>query len=208
MARNIISNSNTNVEQMKAWAIKKRANQLFVDLAPTYYNVAVRTGIDPAVLYAQSAKETGYMKFGGVLDASFKNPCGLKITAGGDCKDPNAHKRFSTWDEGIQAQADHLALYAGQFGYPKSDSPDPRHFPYLRGSAKTVESLGGKWAPSKQYGTDLLNMVNELESTTYTKNNREKAWDQAVNKKLLSGNPNDPVTKGDIAVLIQLIQNM
>ncbi|MGO0807090.1 hypothetical protein ACTPEF_24150, partial [Clostridioides difficile] len=38
---------------------------------------------------AQSAKETGFCNFGGVLDASFKNPCGLKTSVGGSDTDKN-----------------------------------------------------------------------------------------------------------------------
>lgn len=161
----IIGPSKTTIEQMKEWAKNKGANKLFIDLAPIFYDLSVKAGIDPSAVYTQSAKETGYFKFGGVLDASFKNPCGLKVSAGGGDKDPNAHKRFKSWEEGVQAQIDHLALYAGVNGYPKAGTPDPRHFPYLKGTATTVESLGGKWAPSSTYGTDIVKMIKELEST-------------------------------------------
>ena len=160
----IMANPTVTIAQMRAWALSKKANPLFIELADVYYNISVKTGIDPAVTYAQSAKETAYMKFGGVLDASFKNPCGLKTSQGGDNKDPNAHKRFASWEEGIQAQVDHLALYAGKEGYPKAGSPDPRHFPYLRGTAPTVESLGGKWAPASNYGTSIVAMMKQIQS--------------------------------------------
>ena len=161
----ILSKPTATIEQMKKWAESKRANQKFIDLAPLFYDISVKAGVNPVVAYCQSAKETGYMKFGGVLDISFNNPCGMKVSAGGGDKDPNAHKRFKNWEEGIQAQVDHLALYAGAPGYPKADTPDPRHFSYLKGTAKTVEELGGKWAPSKSYGTDIVKMVKEVENT-------------------------------------------
>lgn len=163
---NIIgNNTNVSVEQMKEWARLRAADPLFIELAPVFYNIAVETGIDPAVIYAQSAKETDFMRFTGVLDASFKNPCGMKITAGGGDYDRDAHKRFSSWEEGIQAQADHLALYAGLSGYPKPQSPDPRHFPFLFGTAPTLEDLNGKWAPSQIYGKTIVWFVNEMVDT-------------------------------------------
>ena len=164
-AISILGKPTATVEQMEAWAKSKNANQLFIDLAPIFYEESVKAGVNPIVTYCQSAKETGYMRFGGVLNASFKNPCGLKTNAGGSDTNPNAHQRFNTWEEGIRAQVDHLALYAGAPGYPKPGTPDPRHFPYLKGTAKTVEELGGKWAPSASYGTDIAKMVKELEST-------------------------------------------
>lgn len=161
----ILSNPTTTIEQMQEWAKSKKANQLLIDLAPIYYNISVNVGINPVITYCQSAKETGYMNFGGVLDATYNNPCGMKNSSGGGDYDPNAHKQFANWEEGIQAQVDHLALYSGVEGYPKANTPDPRHFPYLHGTATTVESLGGKWAPSLEYGNSIVRMVREVENT-------------------------------------------
>ncbi len=161
----IISKTKATIEQMQEWAKRKGASSVFVDLAPTFYAVSERAGINPLVTYCQSAKETGYMRFGGVLNATYHNPCGLKTSAGGGDKDPAAHQRFKSWEEGIQAQVDHLALYAGVSGYPKANTPDPRHFPYLHGIAPTIESLGGKWAPSTAYGHEILKLMKEVEAT-------------------------------------------
>jgi len=169
--RKIIEASTVTVNQMMGWAINKKADPLFVSLAERFYNEATRVGINPALAYAQSAKETGYMKFGGVLDKTFKNPCGLKTPKGGGDTDPEAHTRFGTWSEGIKAQVDHLALYAGHEDYPKKDSPDPRHFPYLKGKSVTVEELGTKWAPSETYGLEILTLMEEMESVqNHTRN--------------------------------------
>lgn len=60
------------------------------------------------------------------------------------------------------AHLDHLALYAGAPGYPRADSPDPRHFDFLAGDAPTVEQLSGRWAPAASYGPSLVRMVGEL----------------------------------------------
>ena len=150
--------------QCKKWAESKNPNPLFLEILPKLYNIAIENGIDPTLVVAQCAKETGYCKFGGVLDASFKNPCGLKITQGGGNYDPNAHKRFNSWDDGITAQCQHLALYAGEEGYPLSNPLDPRHFPYLLGKCETVESLSNNWA-GKTYGQDLVVMMNQIINT-------------------------------------------
>jgi N-acetylmuramoyl-L-alanine amidase CwlA len=158
----ILSAPTASSDQMKIWAQNKKSAAFFIELAPTFYKIAVKSGVNPVAAYCQSAKETAYGKFGGVLDESYHNPCGLKVSAGGSDTNPDAHKRFDTWDEGIQAQIDHLALYAGAPGYPKPDSPDPRHFPFLLGTAKTVEELGGKWAPSPDYGSDIVKLMNEV----------------------------------------------
>ncbi len=161
-ATKIIGPPTTDVYQMQEWAIAEEATDLFVTLAPIFYETSVKYGIDPAVVYTQSAKETNFMKFTGVLDASFNNPCGLKITAGGGNTDPNAHKRFANWEEGITAMVHHLALYAGHKDFPMKNTPDPRHFPSIYGKAPTVELLGGKWAPSADYGNDIVRRMAHL----------------------------------------------
>lgn len=165
----ILETPSATVMQAREWAKGHNAPQAFIDLAPLYWDLALkRGGVDPAVAYVQFGHETGYLYRDGRssagIDASYHNPCGLKTTEGGSDTSPSAHKRFKNWEEGITAHLDHLALYAGAIGYPKADTPDPRHFPYLKGSATTVESLGGKWAPSPTYGERLATELKKLQS--------------------------------------------
>ena len=149
---NIISKTEVTVKQAESWAKSKGATDTFVSLAKLYWEYAEKCGdVNPGIAYVQAAKETGYGKFGGVLDESYHNPCGLKTSQGGGDYDPNAHQRFNSWEEGIQAHLDHLALYAGASGYPKKTTYDPRHFVTIKGKAPTVNSLGGNWAPSSTY---------------------------------------------------------
>lgn len=159
---NILSKPSTTVAAMQAYARANNADKDFIDLADVFYDVSVKYGVDPVITYTQSGKETAFMKFGGVLDKSFKNPCGLKTTAGGDNYDKNAHKRFTSWEEGIQAQVEHLALYAGHKDSPFKNTVDPRHFPNIKGKAPTVKKLGGNWAPSLDYGNDIYKRVQAL----------------------------------------------
>ena len=161
----ILSEPRATAEQAKAWAASKGASEVFISLADIIWKIAPAAGVDPTVVYCQSAKETGFGRFGGVLDETFKNPCGLKKVDGGSDTDKEAHQRFATWEEGIQAQVDHLALYAGAKGYPKKITPDPRHFSSLFGIASTVEALGGKWAGSATYGQDVVKMMNQVITT-------------------------------------------
>lgn len=159
----IVSKSNITLKQMEDWARRNNATDTFIGLAKLYMQLAPsHGGVNPALAYAQSAKETGYGRFGGVLNESFFNPCGLKNSSGGDDKDPNAHMRFKSWEEGISAHLDHLALYAGAEGYPRLDTLDPRHFPFLKGTAKYAWQLGGKWAGSPSYGTDIISMIQNM----------------------------------------------
>lgn len=160
---NIISKPTSTYEQCKKWAEDKKASDLFMEILPILYNTAVENGVDPTLVVVQCAKETGYCRFGGVLDAPFKNTCGLKTPSGGGDKDKNAHTKFDSWEDGVLAQVQHLALYAGKDGYPVSNPKDPRHFADLFGKCKTVKSLSNNWAGSG-YGEDLEKMMNEIMS--------------------------------------------
>ena len=160
---NIISNTNVTSEQAKVWAKNKGATDEFVKLADYYWQYCKTNGeVNPAIAYAQAALETGYGKFGGVLTAEYKNPCGLKNSAGGDDGDPAAHHKFNTWQEGVQAHLDHLALYADAKGYPRKNTYDPRHTTWIQGKGKTVKQMAASWATDKEYSDKILRLYNEL----------------------------------------------
>lgn len=164
----IISKPTATLEQMKQWAVNKKVSQEFINLASMYYTMAHEIGINPVMAYAQCAHETGFLykiPSAAGLDTSYHNPCGLKITQGGGDHQASAHKRFLSWEDGISAHLDHLALYAGVSGYPKKNTLDPRHSSWIFGKAKYVESLSGNWAPSKSYASKFLRYMKEIEKT-------------------------------------------
>ncbi|WLF70052.1 N-acetylmuramoyl-L-alanine amidase [Clostridium septicum] len=173
----IISTTSVTVSEAQEWAKKRNATDTFISLAPLYEKYAKERGkINWLVAYVQAAKETGYGNFGGVLDETYYNPCGLKSSSGGSDSDPNAHKRFDNWEQGVIAHLDHLAIYAGAENYPKekyisnwqgsnipSDSTyDPRHFKTIYGKSPTVAGLGGNWAPSSNYGKEVLDLYYSI----------------------------------------------
>lgn len=179
---NIINKPTVTYEQCEAWLKSKTtANPLALQNLPLLWKAAIRNNIDPAVLISQCMVETGFFKFGGIIDASFHNTCGLKTTKGGGNYVANAHMRFDSWEDGINAHSDHLALYAGSPTCPKyspecashqnldykgnGTTKDPRHFTYLHGKCKTVKDLTGAWATDPQYDQKLMKMIKEIQST-------------------------------------------
>lgn len=160
---NIISNTDILPECAKEWARRRGATNTFINLADLYFKYSKNHGgVNPAVAYAQSALETGYGKYGSVLGEECKNPCGMKQTQGGGDYDPSIHMKFASWEDGVAAHLDHLALYAGAKGYPLRNTNDPRHFKELYNKCTTVKSLGGCYAPSLTYGDAVLNLYNSL----------------------------------------------
>ena len=155
MNTNILGASELSASQAAGWAASRGCKVTGILLAPLFWEIAPRLGVRPEVAYAQAMKETGFFKFGGVLDETFHNTCGLKTTGGGGNYDPDAHWRPYDWNIGILGHVEHLALYAGAWVTHLGDEPtDPRHFSWLHGRAKTIEALSNNWAGSG-YGESL-----------------------------------------------------
>ena len=219
---NILGKSQVTYQQCETWLKGvKNANKIAHQNLPLLWESAVNNGIVPEILIAQAMVETGYFNFGGVLNASFHNTCGLKTTKGGSNYAANAHMRFKSWEEGIQAHADHLALYAGAPKFPRyspncashtndnykynGTTKDPRHFPYLYGKCKTVEGLTGTWATSRGYAESIIKIVNQIRnckndvSNTSINNNKYANGDYNKKAKVVAsvlnvraGRPGDP----------------
>jgi hypothetical protein len=162
----LISKTSCSKDQAKQWAKNNQATELFISLAELYWSLYPQHGnINATIAYAQAALETGFGKFGGSIDESYKNPAGLKSTTGRD-DTADSFVKFASWKDGVSAQLDHLALYAGAEGYPISNTSDPRHFSYLTGKVKYVEELAGNWAASQDYGLKILQLMFAMEGTT------------------------------------------
>lgn len=100
---------------------------------------------------AQCAHETGWGRFGGVIDASWNNTCGLKVKAGGADDDPDAHARFPDLATGALAHAQHLYRYATDGPLPAGMAiVDPRWNAPRPGCAPTVQELSDRWAPTRE----------------------------------------------------------
>ena len=117
------------------------------------------------VVFIQAMLETGYLKFGGDVKISQFNFAGLGATGNGV-----AGNSFKDVRTGIRAQVQNLKAYANKEAL-KNTCIDVRFSYVTRGSAPYVEWLGiqenpngGGWAASKNYGNDLLGLINKLKA--------------------------------------------
>lgn len=157
---NILCSPSANPTQMKNWASGKKATQTFLDNAQYFYDYGKKVGVNPTLAYAQYAWETGYGRYGGQVKESMKNTCGLKNS------NNSGFASFSSWNQGIEAHIDHLALYAGASGFPRSGSPDPKHFASLYGKYKTIDAMGLSWAGGEQaYANRLKTFMSEIQTS-------------------------------------------
>jgi hypothetical protein len=128
------------------------------------YRLAPLVGIDPAIVVAQSALETGWWRSPAWAD--HLNPAGIGITS--------FEVASPSWESGVaaaRAQIVHLYLYAvGPIppGHPLEPfvALDPRYEAALEagraGSARSIEDLAGRWAADPNYATSIARVGSSL----------------------------------------------
>ena len=128
-----------------------------------YVEEAKAENIKVEVAFMQAMLETGWLKFGGVVEISQYNFAGIGALDGGV-----KGASFSSVREGVRAQIQHLKAYANKEPL-KNQQVDPRFHLVKRGTAKYVEWLGRQenpsgygWATGSEYGNKILKLIKEL----------------------------------------------
>ncbi len=140
------------------------------DLAACYLTECQAEGIKVEVAFCQMILETGYLAYGGDVSITQYNFAGLGATGNGA-----SGASFSSVEEGVRAQVQHLKAYASPTVTQADlahDLVDPRFEYVTKGSAKFVEILGAGanptghgWAvgeTSDVYGAHILELIREL----------------------------------------------
>lgn len=115
-------------------------------------------GVDPAILFCQAMKETGWLGFGGLVKIEQCNFGGLGATGGGV-----SGATFENVRIGLRAQVQHLKAYASTTTKYANPICDPRWNLVTKGCAPNLEDLDGKWAvPGKDYGEYIWRMITTM----------------------------------------------
>ena len=142
----IMNEPSATYEQLYQWAVNNNASQTFLDNLQYIWNASVKKGVDPILVATQCALETDYMR--SLVFKSHNNTSGIKET-------PTTYRTYDTVEDGIDAQIEHLMLYAGT-----SDDTDS----WLYGWCPTIEGLAGRWAEDTQYSNKILSMIDSVKS--------------------------------------------
>lgn len=186
----IMGSSQITIDQMQEWAISKGASQTFINAAENYMKYGMITGIRPDILYCQSAKETNYGKFTGIVKENMNNFANIKV------KSPvgnsiNNFEKFNSIDEGVRAHFNHIAAYIGK--EPIGIVHDRYHVIKSlnwAGTIRYVKELSGKWSNDLNYGQSIIkDYLNDLEIYDFSipsyKALYEKCYEE---KKVLENN--------------------
>jgi len=156
--------------QQLAWANNPQAPnvaQYYLDLGEIY-------GIRGDIAFCQAAKETGWWKYGNLVQAYQNNYCGLGATGSPATGEESLYGAnpgrvwyiagvhgaiFATPADGVEAQIQHLYAYCCTDPLPEGrDIVDPRFTLVSRGIAPNWQDLNGRWAvPGVGYGESILN---------------------------------------------------
>ena len=128
-----------------------------IDFCKILYEEAQSEGVSPEVLYGQVMKETGYLKFGNLVQPNQCNFGGLGATGPG-----NPGYTFGSVREGLRAQVQHLKAYGST--EPLINPCIDARFKYVsRGCAPRTVDLNGKWAvPGVGYGESIDAIAKEV----------------------------------------------
>ncbi len=144
------------------------------DLPELYLQIAKDYGIRGDVAFCQAAKETGWWRYGGLVQAYQNNYCGLgatgsPATGNEDLRGADSSRVwfaegvhgaiFKTRADGVEAHIQHLYAYTSKSALPAGKTlVDPRFILVSRGIASTWSDLDGRWAvPGVGYGQSILN---------------------------------------------------
>ena len=160
----IMGESTISMDSAIEWAKANNASDLFIDAAQYYWKYGELMGIRPEVLYAQSARETGFGTYGGRVLPEMNNFAGIKkYGAVGDATED--HETFQTREDGVRGHFNHMAAYVGvePIGEVHGRYKSVKSLSWA-GTVKYVEDLGGKWCPDLYYGFAIvIDSLNEME---------------------------------------------
>ena len=160
----IMGESTISMDSAIEWAKANNASDLFIDAAQYYWKYGELMGIRPEVLYAQSARETGFGNYGGRVLPEMNNFAGIKkYGAVNDATED--HESFETREDGVRGHFNHMAAYVGvePIGEVHGRYKSVKSLSWA-GTVKYVEDLGGKWCPDLYYGFAIVkDSLNKME---------------------------------------------
>lgn len=132
-----------------------------VHFAQLYIVEASVEGINSDVAFAQMCLETGYLKFGGLVQPEFHNYCGL-----GAMDEENPGCIFENEQMGVRAHIQHLQAYATTEDIPlNNELIDPRYnWVHKTKYVETIEGLAGTWAADPNYAKKIEQILQKMEA--------------------------------------------
>ena len=167
LSRRLLDQGQLTADQLTDYFMSRNTNadrEHILQFARYYIDEAAAEGINSDVAFAQMCLETGFLRFGGLVQPEFHNYCGLGAM---DADHPG--EIFETEELGVRAHIQHLQAYATTEEVTlHKELVDPRYnWVHKTKFIETIYELAGNWATDPQYGQKLeANLVN-MENFNY-----------------------------------------
>ena len=167
LSRRILDQGQLTAEQLAAYFLSRNTEadrEHIIHFAQYYVDEAAAEGINSDVAFAQMCLETGFLRFGGLVQPEFHNYCGLGAM---DAEHPG--EVFPDEQTGVRAHIQHLQAYATTEEVAlHKELVDPRYnWVHKTKFIETIYQLAGTWATDPMYGQKLeANLVN-MENFNY-----------------------------------------
>lgn len=128
--------------------------------AEYYIEEGKAEGVNSDVAFAQMCLETGYLRFGNLVQPEMHNYCGL-----GAMNAEHPGEYFPTEQLGVRAHIQHLQAY-GTTAESKLNNPliDPRYdWVHRTKYIETIDGLTGTWATDPAYAAKIDQILCRLE---------------------------------------------
>ena len=149
-------------EQLTAFFLSRNPDEdksHIKDFAQYYINEAAAEGINSDVAFAQMCLETGFLRFGGLVQPEFHNYCGLGAM---DADHPG--EIFETEELGVRAHIQHLQAYATTEDIKlHKELVDPRYnWVHKTKYVEDIFGLTGTWATDPHYGEKIQGLLTAM----------------------------------------------
>ena len=163
LSREIIGKGQLSAVQLADFFINNNEHvekEFILKFADYYFQEASMENINSDVAFAQMCLETGFLRFGGLVQPDFHNYCGLGAM---DAEHPG--EKFETEQLGVRAHIQHLQAYATTQDVKLNNQLiDPRYnWVHKTKLVTDIFGLTGTWATDPNYGNKIDEIISRME---------------------------------------------
>ena len=167
LSRRILDQGQLTADQLADYFVSRNTEadrDHIVQFAQYYIDEAAAEGINSDVAFAQMCLETGFLRFGGLVQPEFHNYCGLGAM---DADHPG--EIFETEELGVRAHIQHLQAYATTEEVAlHKELVDPRYnWVHKTKFIENIFELTGTWATDPHYGEKIDGLLSAMEVFGY-----------------------------------------
>ena len=163
LSREILGKGQLSAVQLADFFINNNEHverEFILKFADYYIQEASMENINSDVAFAQMCLETGFLRFGGLVQPDFHNYCGLGAM---DAEHPG--EKFETEQLGVRAHIQHLQAYATTQDVKLNNQLiDPRYnWVHKTKLVTDIFGLTGTWATDPNYGNKIDEIISRME---------------------------------------------